>query len=257
MARQRTANRNKLTLSFMFAVHTQSHQPAGTACARGVRGIRALLACVALLATMVALNAAEPDAKPAQGTVAAAAKPLIQKAVEAAGGEANLLRYFTFKDRVLLGEKDTGFGAKRESVMDAPRHWWLKTPSGYSERKDEPAVFLVWAWTLRALTDPASSIETVPDVKDGEAELWGLRVSGSVKPAMELYFRKDTHLLARIDWRNDIHRFSDWKTLPTGTKYPARVVGHKKGTDKIWYFDEVTEVTPLKELPEKLQPPKP
>ena len=216
-----------------------------------------LTACIALLATMVALNAAEPDAKPAQSTVAPAAKPLIQKAVEAAGGEANLLRYFTFKDRVLLGEKDTGFGAKRESVMDAPRHWWLKTPSGYTERKDEPAVFLVWAWTLRALTDPASSIETVPDVKDGEAELWGLSVSGSVKPAMELYFTKTTGLLARIDWRNDIHRFSDWRTLPTGTKYPARVVGHKKATDKIWYFDDVTEVTPLKELPEKLQPPKP
>ncbi len=42
-----------------------------------------------------------------------------------------------------------------------------------------------------------------------------------------------------------------------GNDTAARVVGHKKGTDKIWYFDEVTEVTPLKELPEKLQPAKP
>ena len=156
-----------------------------------------------------------------------------------------------------MGEKDTGFGAKRESVMDAPRHWWLKAPGGYSEREDEPATFLVWAWTLGALTSAASTIEIVPDVKDGDMELWGLRVSGSVKPAMELYFSKTNDLLARIDWRSDIHRFSAWTTLPTGTKYPARVVGYKKATGKTWYYDDVTEVTPLKDLPEKLQSAQP
>lgn len=210
-----------------------------------------------LLASLFVLHAAEPETSASKGAVSPAARPLIQKAVQAAGGEANLLGYFTFKDRVLIGEKDTGFGAKRESVLDAPRHWWLKSSGGYTERKDEPAVFLVWAWTLRALTDLASTVETVPDVKDGDVELWGLRVSGSVKPAMELYFSKTNDLLARIDWRNDIHRFSDWKTLPVGTKYPARVVGYKKASGKIWYFDDVLEVTPLKELPEKLQPAKP
>lgn len=201
----------------------------------------------------VTLTAAEPKAAAPKGAVSAAARPLILKAVQAAGGEKTLLGIFTFKDRVLIGDKDTGFGSKRDSVLDAPRHWWLKTPSGYSKRKDEPAVFLVWAWTLRALTDAASTVDVVPDVKDGEAELWGLRVSGSVTPPMELYFARSTDLLARIDWRSDSHRFSDWRTIPAGTKYPARVVGYKKATGKIWYFDEVTEVIPLKELPEKLQ----
>ncbi len=200
---------------------------------------------------------AEPKPDAPRGTVSPAARPLIQQALQAAGGEANLLGYFTFKDRVLIGDKDTGFGSKRESVLDAPQHWWLKTPTGYSERKDEPATFLVWAWTLRALTDPTSTIDAVPDVKDGDSELWGLRVSGKVQPPMELYFVKTNGLLARIDWRNDIHRFTEWKTLPTGTKYPARVIGHKKVTGKIWYFDEVTEVTPLKELPEKLRAAQP
>ncbi len=212
---------------------------------------------ITLLALVFALCAAEQATDAPKGTASPAAKPLIQKAIQAAGGEANLLRYFTFKDRVLLGEKDTGFGSRRESVLDAPRHWWLKSPGGYTERKDEPAIFLVWAWTLGALADPASSVEVVSDVKDGDTELWGLRVSGSVKPAMELYFAKTNNLIARIDWRNDIHRFSDWKSLPAGAKYPARVVGHKKATDKVWYFDDVIEVTPLKELPEKLRPTKP
>lgn len=216
-----------------------------------------LIALAGLLHVSNALRAAEPATAAPKGIVSPAALPLIRKAVQVAGGETNLLGYFTFKDRVLLGEKDTGFGAKRESVMDAPRHWWLKSPGGYTERTDEPAVFLVWAWTLRALTDPASTVEPVPDMKDGDVELWGLRVSGSVKPAMELYFSKTNDLLARIDWRNDIHRFSEWRLLPSGMKYPARVVGYKKASGKIWYFDEVTEVSPLKELPEKLQPAKP
>jgi len=210
-----------------------------------------LFTCILLGADV---HAAEARATATNGVVSAAAKPLITRAVTAGGGEANLLRWFTFKDRVLLGATDTGFGAKRESVMDAPRHWWLKTQAGYSERKGEPATFLVWAWTLRALTDPASTVDVVPDVKDGEAELWGLRVSGSVTPAMELYFSKQTSLLARIDWRSDIHRFTEWKTHSSGVKYPARVVGHKKADNRIWYFDDVLEVTPLKELPEKLRP---
>lgn len=177
----------------------------------------------------------------------------IARAVNSAGGEGRLLRYFTFKDRVLIAEKDTGFGTKRESVMDAPRSWWLKTPAGYTERKTEPAKFLVWGWTLGAITDSASTVETIPDVKDGDQELWGLRVSGTITPPMELYFARTNDLLARIDWRSDIHRFTDWKSAPGGFKYPARVVGHKMATGKIWYFDEVTEVTPLSELPEAVR----
>jgi DMSO/TMAO reductase YedYZ molybdopterin-dependent catalytic subunit len=179
----------------------------------------------------------------------------ITRAVKAAGGQERLLHCFSFKDRVLIADKDTGFGAKRVSVMDAPRSWWLKTPAGYTERKTEPAKFLVWGWTLGAITDSASTVETIPDVKDDDQELWGLRVSGTVTPPMELYFAKTNDLLARIDWRSDIHRFSDWKIAVGGFKYPARAVGHKKATGKIWYFDDVTEVTPLSELPEQLQSP--
>lgn len=201
-----------------------------------------LAAALSVLALVVGAGAAEPDAR-----------ALVEKAVKAAGGADKLPGYFTFKDRVLIGETDTGFGAKRESVLDAPRSWWLKKPGGYSQREKEPATFIVWAWTLRALTDASSTISAIPAVKDGDAELWGLRVSGSITPPMDLYFARTNDLLARIDWRSDIHRFSSWKTTASGFTYPARVVGHKKATGKIWYFDDVTEVTPLKELPEMIQ----
>ena len=40
---------------------------------------------------------------------------------------------------------------------------------------------------------------------------FGLRASGTVTPAMDLYFDKTTILLLRIDWRKDQHKFSNWK----------------------------------------------
>lgn len=206
-----------------------------------------------LVALMLAVLPLRPAAAAEGGKVSPEARALVGKAVQAAGGADKLPGYFIFKDRVLIAETDTGFGAKRESVMDVPRSWWLKKPGGYSQREKEPATFIVWAWTLRALTDATSTVEPVSAVQDGDQELWGLRVSGSITPPMELYFAKTNDLLARIDWRNDIHRFSNWKTASGGFTYPARVVGHKKATGKIWYFDDVLEVTPLKELPEQLR----
>jgi hypothetical protein len=204
---------------------------------------------VSVLAAVLAVSAHAQE-PPARSPEIAA---LVRRAVDAAGGEASLPRYVMFKDRVLIAETDTGFGSKRENYVDAPAHWWLKTPSRVTERMDEPARHLVWAWTLRALVDTASVIEAIPDVADGGAELWGLRVGGAVEPAMDLYFAKTNNLLARIDWRRDIHRFSGWKTDATGFKYPARVVGHRKDTGKIWYFDDVLEFQALEELPDEIR----
>ena len=171
-----------------------------------------------LLLPLSAPCADEPLKHEPTGIVSPAVRPLIQKAVQAAGGKTNLLGFFAFKDNVRLGEKDTGFGTKRESVMDAPHHWWLKAPGGYSEREDEPATFLVWAWTLGALTSPASTIEIVPDVKDGDMELWGLRGSGSVKPAMELYFSKTNDMLAQVIGIE----FTLWAAKTTRHFFPMR-----------------------------------
>ncbi len=215
--------------------------------------VRSLPLVISLVLTRP-LAGAEHIVAPPHAAISPDAGLLIRQALQAAGGEAHLLRHFQMKDRVLIGEQDTGAGNHRESVLDAPRAWWLKTKSGHSERTGEPAKYLVWAWTLQALVDPASRIEVVSPVTEGAITLRGLRVSGSVSPAMELYFAPDSHLLVRIDWRNDIHRFSDWKTLPRCTRYSSRVVGSRKATGKIWYFDEILEITPLDALPEGLPP---
>jgi len=102
------------------------------------------------------------------------------------------------------------------------------------------------------LTDPASRLELIPDVVESDKPAVGLRVRGTVTPAMDLYFDKAESRLVRIDWRSDIHRFSDWKEHD-GVKYPAKCVGYKKATGKPWYFSEIIELQRLKELPEGLK----
>ena len=176
------------------------------------------------------------------------AKEVVARVVAAAGGEEKLLKLFQFKERLNVSSDPDKKGNERVSVLEAPKYWWI----GKGERGAEPAKFLAWGWTLGAVTDPTSKVEVVPDVKEEDKVLCGLRVSGTVNPPMELYFEQETHRLVRIDWRSDIHRLSDWRDRD-GVKYPAKCVGYKKATGKPWYFTEILELTPLKELPDGLK----
>ncbi|MFO0905207.1 MAG: hypothetical protein U0939_19525 [Pirellulales bacterium] len=188
------------------------------------------------------VGAIEPTAKESN------AKEVVGRVVAAAGGEEKLLKLFRFKERLNVSSDPEKKGNERVSVLEPPRYWWI----GKGERGAEPAKFLAWGWTLGAATDPASKVEVVPDVMDEGKSLFGLRVSGTITPPMELYFDKESNRLVRIDWRSDIHRLSDWQERD-GVKYPAKCVGYKKATGKAWYFTEILELEPLQELPEGLQ----
>lgn len=174
-------------------------------------------------------------------------KELVSKVVKAAGGEDKLLKLFRIKERLVLGSDPNGKGSERVSVLEPPGHWWLGKRDRVKEEK-EPATFLVWAWTLGALTDPKSKVETVPEITEGDRPAVGLRVSGTIDPALDIYFDKAENRLVRIDWRGDIHRFSEWKEHD-GVKYPAKCVGYKKASGKPWYFTEILELNRLQELP--------
>lgn len=169
---------------------------------------------------------------------------LVKKVVTATGGEDKLLKLLRIKERLILGADPKAKGFERVSVLEPPTYWWV----GKKERVKEPATFLVWAWTLGAVTDKKSKLEVLKEITDNDKPLFGLRVSGTITPAMDVYFDKATNLLVRIDWRADIHRFSEWKEHD-GVKYPAKCVGYKKATGKEWYFTEITELERLKELP--------
>lgn len=203
------------------------------------------LVCLLTLAVAAAsaefTRAAEPEPQEA-----------IRRVVNAAGGEQKLLRLFRMKERLSIGSDAKAAGKERISVLDPPQHWWVGKTERVGEEK-EPAIFLVWAWTLRAIVDDKSKIEVIPDIIEDEKPAFGLRVSGTIDPPMDLYFDKGEDRLVRIDWRRDIHRFSEWKEYD-GVKYPAKCVGYKTATGKPWYFTEIVDLERLKELPPELKP---
>ena len=176
---------------------------------------------------------------------------LVKQVITAAGGDDKLLKLFRTRETVNVSSDSEKKAPERVSVYEPPKYWWTgKNERVKDEKKpDEPAIFLVWAWTLGVLTDPESKLELIPEVLESDKAAVGLRVSGTVTPAMDLYFDKAETRLVRIDWRSDIHRFSDWKEHD-GVKYPAKCVGYKKATGKPWYFSEIIELERLKELPE-------
>lgn len=175
------------------------------------------------------------------------APQLIDEVVTAAGGKEKLLTLLRIKERLNVSSDPEKKGNERVSVLEPPAHWWLGTRDRVKQDK-EPATFLVWAWTLGALVDPKSKVETVPDITEDDQPAFGLRVAGTIDPPLDLYFNQADNRLVRIDWRSDIHRFSDWKEHD-GAHYPAKCIGYKKASGKPWYFTEILELERLKELP--------
>ena len=174
------------------------------------------------------------------------AKALAAKAITAAGGEEKLLRIFRMKERFNSGatQADPAKAGVRESILDAPKYWWV----GGKDRTDEPAKFDVWAWTLVALTDAKTSMEILPGVEENGKTTVALRLTGSIDPALDLHFDAGTHHLVRMDWSNDIYRFSDWREYD-GARYHAKTVMHKRKTNEPWFYHEVLELERLAEVP--------
>ena len=178
------------------------------------------------------------------------ADAIVQRVVSAAGGEANVFRLFKITEQLNVSSDPEKTPKERTSVLEPPEHWWLGKKDRVQADK-EPATYLVWAWTLGALVDPASKIEVIPAIVESEKPALGLRISETINPPMDLYFDQETSRLLRIDWRSDIHRFSNWKEHD-GRWYPANCVGYKKTSGKPWYFTEITALERLESLPDGL-----
>jgi hypothetical protein len=181
-------------------------------------------------------------------------KPLVEKALTAVGGKDRLLKIFRIKEIFHFGNTPEPTAGKkrstRESILSQPDKWWINK----KERGAEPAKDDVRAWSLDLLVDEKSKIEVIPDLTDEGKSCFGLRVSGSVTPAMDFYFDKETSLLHRLDWRGDFYRFTDWKEHD-GLKYATKTIIFKAKDSKPWFFHEVTEIERLAALPEGLAKP--
>lgn len=181
-------------------------------------------------------------------------KPLVERALTAAGGRDKLLKIFRIKETFHFGNTPEPAEGKRrstrESILSQPDKWWINK----KERGIEPAKDDVRAWSLDLLVDEKSKIEVIPDLTDEGTTCLGLEVSGSIDPAMKFYFDKETSLLNRLDWRGDIYRFSDWKEHD-GVKFASKTIILKAKDNKPWFFHEITEIERLKVLPEGLAKP--
>ncbi len=171
------------------------------------------------------------------------------QAIQAVGGPAKVLRLFRIKERFNFGPTLAApdQATTRVSIIEAPRYWWLNG----KDRTDEPAKFDVWGWSLGVLTDPATVIENLAGVEENGGITVGLRVSGTIDPAMDLHFDPATWRLVRMDWSNDIYRFSEWREQD-GTGYQFKTIMFKRKTFEPWFYHEILELEQLSELPEGL-----
>ncbi len=174
-------------------------------------------------------------------------KQLVEQVVSAGGGEAKLLKLFRLKERLAVSSDPNAPGNERVSVLEPPKHWWIGKNDRVTKEK-EPATFLVWGWTLNALVDDKSKLEPLDPVTINDQPAFGIRVSETITPPMDLYFDTETKRLARIEWRTDRHEFSDWKEAD-GASYASKCVGYKLATGKPWYRTEILELERLQGLP--------
>lgn len=189
------------------------------------------------------------------------AAKLIDAVIQRAGGEEKLLNIFRFRERVLITSTPVPLPAadetgNRTSVVQVGGDWWL----GTTKRDKDKVRILLWGWSLRILKDPKSKVEVLPESEVAGKPTMGLRVTGSIKDPLDLYFDKSGLNLVAMDYTDTRHVFSEWKETPQGQRYPAHVTGYRfadrtKKTlqEKQWYQTDILELTPLAELPPELK----
>jgi len=196
---------------------------------------------------------------------AAAGAQIAAKALAAAGGKEKAFIRYRFADRLrvtkdeeVLADPKLDEKRPRVSVIDAPKLWWLKKKNDWVERGKEPAKGLAYGWTLGVLADPEASFEALPAeaadeaTPEAPADTIGLRVTGAIEPAMDLYFDRDTMRLVRLEWAKQVCVFSEWKTFD-GFRLPTRCVGLQRRSGQPWYVCEIVEVERLEEIPAEIR----
>lgn len=188
-------------------------------------------------------------------------RELVSQVLETAGGEEKLLKLFRLRERLLVTKTPAepvtqDEKGNRTSVVEVSGDWWV----GKAKRDKDKVRVLCWAWSLRLLLDPQSTIESCHDITVNGKPADGLRVTGSVKQPIDLFFDAESKRLVAIDYDDTRHVFSEWKKTPDGHQYPSHVVGFRftdrdAGTlaSSQWYQTDILELTPLGELPVDLK----
>ncbi len=195
-----------------------------------------LLPLVLLLAGLVGASRAAESLDP----VAYA-----QRIVANHGGADKLLRVFTFSETYRIAGREKGVA--RTSTLSPPSLWYV----GKTERVAEEGKGLichdVWMWTLAPLVHPKTKLESLPATEVEGRAVGGLKVSGSIEPAMLVYFDATTDDLVKIEWRGEQFFFSQPLAVD-GTRVPSKcVLIGKSGKERM--RTEIHTITRLAALP--------
>ena len=179
------------------------------------------------------------------------ASALAQKIIASHGGSSALLRTFTFTEVFRLAGKEKG--TERTSTLQPPLLWYVGKTERVSEENKGGVCHDVWMWTLAPLVDPATKLEALPDTMVEGKPARGLKVSGSLKPAMDVFFDAATDDLLKIEWKGEQFLFS--APMPVdGTRVPSQcVLIGKNGKERM--RTELKKIERLSELPMALPKP--
>ena len=209
-----------------------------------------LLAITFLSCLSCAAYAGEPDPQ-----------EIVAQVLETAGGEEKLLKLFRLRERLLVTKTPAEPGTQdekgnRTSDVEVSGDWWI----GTAKRDKDKVRVLCWAWSLRLLRDPQSTIQSCHSITVNGKPAFGLRVTESVKTPIDLFFDVESKRLIAIDYDDTRHVFSEWKKTPDGRHYPSHVVGFRFTNrdagalaSNQWYQTDILELTPLDELPIELK----
>lgn len=145
---------------------------------------------------------------------------LAKAAVQAAGGLEKIPQHFAWKEEFYLGASDKPH--PRIAVLHPPSQW-LQNGKDIAEgnRDRTEKTYLASVWTLRPLLEADSKLTPLPDIQVDGKPAEGLKLSREKQADISLYFFKDSHALARIDWRTFQIFFDAW-TEKDGFKYPSK-----------------------------------
>jgi hypothetical protein len=181
-----------------------------------------------------------------------AADELAKRIVASHGGADKLLRVFKFSETYhMRGNLEKG--TDRQSVIQPPHLWYVGKKERVSQENKGGVCHDVWMWTLGPLANPETKLAALPDANVEGKAAHGLKVSGTIEPAMSVFFDAATDDLLKIEWKGEQFFFSA-PIAVDGTRVPSKcVLVGKTGNERM--RTTLRDVQRLAELPADLPKP--
>jgi hypothetical protein len=227
-------------------------------------------------------------AAPVRADDAATAKAILAKAIEAAGGEARLMKFKAgvYKSKgILYGAGAGDLSYTQETAVQFPKRYRVAVTSdilkktivlngakgwvwedGITEEltgdelaNQQEALYAIWVGSLIPLSDSAFTLVALGDSKAGERDVEGIKVRHKGHADLKLFFDKQSSLLLKIERqiRSAIGREEMTQEIQLGSfkeidgiQEPMKVAVKINGS--LAAEEEILELKHLEKLDEKL-----